>query len=130
MIDHMSLHVTDFEKSIDFYKKALAPLGYSVLVNLPVSVTKTTDVAGLGVAPKSDFWIIRSQTPNPPLHIAFRANSNAQVDEFYKAALEAGGTDNGAPGPRPHYHEGYYGGFVLDPEGNNIEAVFHNDATR
>ena len=61
----------------------------------------------------------------PPLHFAFAADSAAMVDAFYEAAMAAGGSDNGAPGPRPHYHEAYYGAFVLDPDGNNIEAVCH-----
>jgi catechol 2,3-dioxygenase-like lactoylglutathione lyase family enzyme len=84
-------------------------------------------VLGYGVAPKPDFWVAEG-TPNaPPIHIAFRADSHAQVDAFYKAAIAAGGRDNGAPGPRPHYHANYYGAFVLDPDGHNIEAVCHGE---
>ena len=78
------------------------------------------------VPPKPDFWLAENVTANKPaLHIAFRADSHAIVDAFYKAALAAGGRDNGAPGPRPHYHEKYYGAFVLDPDGHNIEACCH-----
>ena len=85
-----------------------------------------TGVAGFGVPPKPDFWLAQSETPNkPPIHIAFRADTRALVDAFYKAAMAAGGRDNGGPGPRPHYHEKYYGAFVLDPDGNNIEACCH-----
>lgn len=125
MIDHTGVGVSDFIKSKEFYQKALAPLGYQLLLDLPASVTKSTDVAGFGEPPKPDFWISHGQPQVPHVHIAFRASSKEQVDQFYSAAIKAGGKDNGKPGPRPHYHEGYYGAFVLDPDGHNIEAVFH-----
>jgi catechol 2,3-dioxygenase-like lactoylglutathione lyase family enzyme len=125
MIDHTGVSVSDFKKSKEFYVKALAPLGYKMLAEFPASVTGSVDVAGFGEPPKPDFWI-SSGTPNHPhVHVAFRVDSAAKVDEFYRAALAAGGRDNGKPGPRPHYHKNYYGGFVLDPDGHNIEAVFH-----
>jgi catechol 2,3-dioxygenase-like lactoylglutathione lyase family enzyme len=111
MIDHTGVAATNYEKSKQFYTRALEPLGYQLIMDVP---------------PKPDFWLAESETANkPPMHIAFRAESRASVDAFYKAALAAGGRDNGAPGPRPHYHENYYGAFVLDPDGNNIEAVCH-----
>jgi predicted lactoylglutathione lyase len=88
-------------------------------------MTGSTDVAGFGEPPTADFWI-QAGTPNkPPVHVAFRVATCALVDEFHTAAIAAGGKDNGAPGPRPHYHEHYYGAFVLDPDGHNIEAVCH-----
>jgi catechol 2,3-dioxygenase-like lactoylglutathione lyase family enzyme len=120
MIDHTGISVSNFAKSKAFYAAALAPLGYAMLMELD-------QAAGFGVAPKPDFWIGES-TPNvPPIHVAFRAASRAQVDAFYKAAMTAGGRDNGAPGLREHYHPNYYGAFVLDPDGHNIEAVCHSE---
>lgn len=120
MIDHTGLNVTDLSKSRRFYETALAPLGYRMLFEVPGGAGM-----GFGVPPKPDFWI-GAGTPNTPrLHIAFRANTRAEVDYFYRAALGAGGTDNGPPGPRPHYHAHYYGAFVLDLDGHNIEAVCH-----
>lgn len=125
MIDHTGVAVSDFERSKAFYRTALAPLGYALLMELPAAVTQSADVAGFGEPPKPDFWI-HSGTPNrPPVHIAFRAATRAAVDAFYRSALAAGGRDNGPPGPRPHYHANYYGAFVLDPDGHNIEAVCH-----
>jgi catechol 2,3-dioxygenase-like lactoylglutathione lyase family enzyme len=128
MIDHTGVTVRDFARSRAFYARALAPIGYGILLELPVAVTGRGDVAGFGVPPKPDFWIA-SGTPNvPPVHIAFRVASRALVDAFYAAAIAAGGRDNGAPGLRPHYHTNYYGAFVLDPDGHNIEAVCHEPA--
>jgi catechol 2,3-dioxygenase-like lactoylglutathione lyase family enzyme len=125
MIDHTGVAVSDFATSKAFYTKALAPIGYTILAEFPAAVTGSVDVAGFGVAPKPDFWIARG-TPNvPPIHIAFRAASRVLVDAFYHAGIAAGGRDNGAPGLRPHYHPNYYGAFVLDPDGHNIEAVCH-----
>jgi catechol 2,3-dioxygenase-like lactoylglutathione lyase family enzyme len=125
MIDHTGLAVSDFSKSKAFYSKALSAIGYSLLMELPASVTGSTDVAGFGEAPKPDFWISSGSPNKPPIHIAFRVRTRAQVDAFYKAAMAAGGRDNGQPGLRPHYHSNYYGAFVLDPDGHNIEAVCH-----
>lgn len=124
MIDHLSLGVSDFARSKAFYERALAPLGYGVLMEF---AHDDAHVAGLGelVTKKPDFWI-GGGTPNTPrLHVAFRAESRAAVDAFHAAALAAGGTDNGAPGLRPQYHPNYYGAFVLDPDGHNVEAVIH-----
>jgi catechol 2,3-dioxygenase-like lactoylglutathione lyase family enzyme len=126
MIDHTGVAATNYAKSKQFYTRALAPLGYQMMMELPKEVTRGIGVCGFGVPPKPDFWLHEHATAdNPPVHIAFRADSRALVDAFYKAAIAAGGRDNGAPGPRPHYHENYYGAFVLDPDGNNIEAVCH-----
>lgn len=128
MIDHTGVVVSNFEKSKAFYSAALAPLGYKVLMEFPAAVTGTTDVAGLGVPDKPDFWISKGSPNKPSLHIAFRADNRKLVDAFYKAALAAGGVDNGKPGVREHYHPNYYGAFVLDPDGHNVEAVCHDPA--
>jgi len=126
MIDHTGVSVSDFARSKAFYQQALAPLGYVLMLEFPASVTGGTDVAGFGEPPKPDFWLSRGTPNQPPIHIAFRAASRALVDAFYQAAMAAGGRDNGAPGLRPHYHPDYYGAFVLDPDGHNIEAVCHD----
>ncbi len=126
MIDHAGLTISDPIKSRAFYDRALAPLGYKVLKEIPKEYTDGKVVLGYGVPPRPDFWVVESTPNSPRIHIAFRAESRKQVDEFYKAALAAGGKDNGAPGPRPHYHKDYYGAFVLDPDGHNIEAVCHH----
>ncbi len=126
MIDHTGVSVSDFRVSRDFYAKALAPLGYEVIGEFSAEVTGHTDVAGFGVPPKPDFWIGAGVPNRPVIHVAFRAHTRAQVDAFYAAAMAAGGRDNGAPGLRPHYHPNYYGAFVLDPDGHNIEAVCHD----
>lgn len=117
MIDHISLRVTHFEASKKFYAEALKPLGYVVIMEFP-------EGAGLGADGKPDLWITQAATTTPT-HIAFLAKSRKNVDEFYEAALKAGGKDNGKPGMRPIYHAGYYGAFILDPDGHNIEAVVH-----
>src|SRR5262245_25429986 len=117
MIDHIGVAVSDLERSIAFYTKALAPLGYTLIM-------KWEQFAGFGVAGKPDFWISQG-TPKDNIHVAFRANGRAKVREFYAAAMAAGGKDNGPPGVSPRYHEHYYGGFVHDPDGNNFEACCH-----
>lgn len=125
MIDHTGISVSDFAASKAFYVQALKPIGYELLLDLAAEVTGQGPAAGFGVAPKPDFWIGGDRASVPPTHVAFRVISRAQVDAFYRAALAAGGRDNGAPGLRPHYHPDYYGAFVLDPDGHNIEAVCH-----
>ena len=125
MIDHTGVVVSDFERSKIFYRQALGAIGYALLAEFPASVTGRTDVAGFGEPPKPDFWIGRGTPNDPPVHVAFRVATRALVDDFYRAAIAAGGRDNGAPGLRPHYHPEYYGAFVLDPDGHNIEAVCH-----
>ena len=128
MIDHTGVTVSDFVTSKAFYKAALQPIGYELLLEFPASVTGHSDVAGFGEPPKPDFWINLGTPNRPALHVAFRVNRRALVDAFYRAALAAGGRDNGAPGLRPHYHQDYYGAFVLDPDGHNIEVVCHEPA--
>ena len=126
MIDHTGVAVSDIGKSKAFYQKALAPIGYALLAEFSAAVTAHSDVAGFGEPPKPDFWINQGTPNKPPVHVAFRVSSRAKVDAFYKAAIAAGGVDNVAPGLRPHYHPNYYGAFVLDPDGHNIEAVCHD----
>lgn len=117
MIDHVTLGVTDLARTRDFYDRALAPLGIERLY------TYRETALGYGVRPKAFFWItLRSDLP-AGTHVALLAPDRAAVAAFYKAALAAGGRDNGPPGLRPHYHPKYYGAFVLDPDGHNIEAV-------
>jgi catechol 2,3-dioxygenase-like lactoylglutathione lyase family enzyme len=118
MLDHIGIQVSDLGRSIDFYTKALAPLEYQL-------VMKWEQFAGFGVQGKPDFWIDGRKGPTDIIHVAFRATGRAIVRKFYEAAMAAGGRDNGPPGVRPHYHEHYYGAFVLDPDGHNIEAVCH-----
>jgi catechol 2,3-dioxygenase-like lactoylglutathione lyase family enzyme len=125
MIDHTGVGISDYERSKRFYTRALAPLGYTLLMEVPRVHTGGVGVAGFGVAPKPDFWIHEGQASKPAIHVAFRADSRSLVDAFYRAAIEAGGTDNGPPGLRPHYHPNYYGAFVRDPDGHNVEAVCH-----
>ena len=128
MIDHTGINVSDLARSKAFYRAALGPLGYQLLLEFSAEVTGGSDVAGFGVAPKPDFWLAAGRANRPPLHVAFRTTQRALVDAFHAAALQAGGRDNGAPGPRPHYHEHYYGAFVLDSDGHNIEVVCHEPA--
>jgi catechol 2,3-dioxygenase-like lactoylglutathione lyase family enzyme len=125
MIDHTGVNVSDPVKSRRFYDAALAVLGYQVMMEVPSEFTGGRVVLGYGVPPKPDFWMAEGTPQTPHIHIAFRAESPKQVDDFYRAALAAGGRDNGPPGPRPRYHKDYYGAFVLDPDGHNIEAVCH-----
>ena len=125
MIDHTGVSVSDFARSKRFYAAALKPIGYTLLMELPAAVTGSADVAGFGEPPKPDFWIAGGTANQPIVHVAFRAATRGVVDAFHAAALAAGGRDNGAPGIRAHYHPNYYGAFVLDPDGHNIEAVCH-----
>lgn len=119
MFDHVAVSVGDYEASQAFYEAALAPLG---LRAYPES--QEAKVTGFGDG-QTDFWIGDGGPPTRKLHIAFRAPDRATVDAFYAAAMAAGGRDNGPPGLRPRYHPNYYAGFVLDPDGNNVEAVCH-----
>ena len=122
MIDHTGVIVGSFEASRRFYAAALAPLGYELLLEFHASV------AGFGEPGKPDFWIAQGEPNTPRIHVAFRADTRREVDAFYEAALGAGARDNGAPGLRAQYHPDYYGAFVLDPDGHNIEAVCHSPA--
>ena len=117
-IDHIGLAVSDYARSRDFYDRCLAPLGMRLLVEID-------DWAGYGSGERAGFWFGADESPQRPMHIAFSASTRAQVDAFYRAGLDAGATDNGAPGLRPEYHAHYYGAFLLDPDGHNIEAVCH-----
>lgn len=128
MIDHTGVNVGDFEASRRFYAAALAPLGYELVLEFDASVTGSGSVAGFGEPGKPDFWIVEGEPNTPRIHVAFRADTRREVEAFYDAALSAGGRDNGAPGLRPQYHPDYYGAFVLDPDGHNIEAVCHTPA--
>lgn len=119
MLDHIGIDVSDYEKSKAFYKKALAPLGYQLIMEI-------MSHAGFGVDGKPDFWISQGKATTPPVHVAFQSKNRATVGEFYDAAIKAGGKDNGPPGIRAHYHPNYYGAFVLDPDGHNIETVCHD----
>ena len=120
MLDHVLLDVEDFDRSRAFYEMALAPLGIEV-VSEPAP-----QMAGLGTEGKPFFWLMsRGRPTTRNAHVAFTSPDRDAVDTFHAAGLVAGGTDNGAPGPRPIYHAAYYGAFVLDPDGNNIEAVTH-----
>lgn len=127
ILDHVSMNVTDYARSKAFYERALAPLGITVIMEFGKA-------CGFGRGGKPDFWIgegtttfqTDEQAKRPtPMHVAFVARSRAEVDAFHAAALEAGGKDFGAPGVRPQYHPGYYGAFVLDPDGHDVEAVIH-----
>jgi catechol 2,3-dioxygenase-like lactoylglutathione lyase family enzyme len=118
MIDHLSLRVQDHPRAVAFYQAALAPLGYKVMMEFP-------GATGLGDG-MPDFWLMSSDQPLNPTHLAFSAARDA-VEAFHAAALAAGGTDNGAPGLRADYHPHYYAAYVRDPEGNNIEVVCHAD---
>jgi catechol 2,3-dioxygenase-like lactoylglutathione lyase family enzyme len=134
MLDHMTFRVTDIARAKAFYSAALAPLGYSVVFEgnygmniLGFAYPDAAEPDGK----KADVWFIDGPSPygGPPAttgcHLAWRALDRAQVDAFHQAAIAAGGKDNGAPGLRPEYHPHYYGAFIIDPEGNNIEAVCH-----
>jgi catechol 2,3-dioxygenase-like lactoylglutathione lyase family enzyme len=128
MIDHIGFPVSDYARAKAFYLKALAPLGYSLIMEVKQEENPGEAAAGFGKDGKPDFWIGGEGGLNKPMHVAIAANDRATVDAFHKAALAAGGRDNGAPGIRAHYHPNYYGAFVLDPDGHNIEAVCHAPA--
>ena len=117
VLDHVGLAVSDLTAARAFYTAALEPLGFGVVMEFP-------GVMALGLHGQPELWMHQG-SPSAPIHIAFHAADRASVDAFHTAALAAGGTDNGAPGLRPQYHPGYYGAYVLDPDGNNVEAVHH-----
>jgi catechol 2,3-dioxygenase-like lactoylglutathione lyase family enzyme len=128
MIDHIGFPVSDYARSKAFYLQALAPLGYGLVMEVRQEENTGEAAAGFGKDGKPDFWIGSECGLNKPMHVAIAANDRAMVDAFYRAAMAAGGRDNGAPGIRAHYHPSYYGAFVLDPDGHNIEAVCHAPA--
>ncbi len=122
MIDHTGFGVSDYAASKAFYERALAPLGISLIMEVMEAA------AGFGSGGKPIFWLEERRTPVTEVHVAFLAKDRATVDAFHAAGLEAGGKDNGAPGVRATYHPDYYGAYVLDPDGNNVEAVCHSPA--
>jgi len=129
MIDHLSSYTRDYDAAVRFYDAALGTLGCSRVMDMvttwdPEFPTRRACAYGPGKQPV--FWVVETRDECTPRHTAFSAADNAAVEAFYAAALEAGGADNGPPGPREHYHPGYFGAFVHDPDGNNIEAVCHN----
>lgn len=125
MLDHIGYSVTDIDRSKRFYIAALIPLSITVVMEVTVEQSGKDAHVGFGANGRPFFWIGTGAKQHGPVHVAFSATSRAQVEAFYKAAMSAGGSDNGAPGIRAHYHPNYYGAFVLDPDGNNIEAVCH-----
>lgn len=129
MIDHVGFPVSDYARSKAFYTQALAPLGYGLIMEFGGDKTESVAAAaGFGRDGKPDFWIGGEGGLTGVLHVAVTTDSRGAVEAFHKAALAAGGKDNGPPGLRPHYHANYYGAFVLDPDGHNIEAVCHAPA--
>jgi catechol 2,3-dioxygenase-like lactoylglutathione lyase family enzyme len=124
MLDHIGLRTLEFAKAKRFYTAALKPLGYELVMEFGPDDAIDYQGAGFGVGGKPDFWIGVGPA-NGPVHVAFSAANRQAVDAFHAAAIAAGGKDNGLPGPRAHYHPNYYGAFVLDPDGNNVEAVCH-----
>ena len=124
MLDHVGFSVSDFKRSRDFYDAIMPAIGASRMMDVTAEMTGGSEHAGYGIG-KPDFWIGTGQALKGSVHVAFAAANRAAVRAFYDAAMAAGGRDNGAPGLRPHYHENYYGAFVLDPDGHNIEAVCH-----
>ncbi|BAT58729.1 glyoxalase-like domain protein [Variibacter gotjawalensis] len=132
MIDHVGIPVTDYETSKAFYTAAFAPLGITLIAEVGGDLTKSKSPAvGFGRGGKPDFWIGgEGGVGKNPIHVAITAPNRKAVDAFYAAALRAGGRDNGAPGIRAHYHPNYYAAFVLDPDGQNIEAVCHGGETQ
>lgn len=119
MIDHTTIHVRDIEESKEFYLKALKPLGYSLILDFP-----DMKAAGIGVDKKMDTWL-HGHGVMQKIHIAYQASSREEVELFYEAAITAGGKDNGKPGIREIYHSNYYAAFVFDPNGHNLEVVYH-----
>ena len=120
MFDHVGLNVGDYGVSRAFYEQALEPLGYRIAMAFD-----QWKAAGFGTSDKPEFWISERRPITTGAHVCFASDDHATVDAFHAAALAAGGRDNGAPGLREHYHPTYYGAFVLDPDGNNVEAVCH-----
>jgi catechol 2,3-dioxygenase-like lactoylglutathione lyase family enzyme len=116
VLDHVVIGVADLDRSRAFYEAALAPLGVRVVLDRP---------GYIGFGDRRPFFFLAARPATARVHVAFQAIARSDCDGFHEAALAAGGSDNGAPGPRPAYHEHYYGAFVLDPDGNNVEAVCH-----
>jgi len=129
MLDHVGFAVSDIQRSRAFYEAALKPLGITILMEMTPEMTESGGTAlGFGKDAKPFFWVGDKERVGQGTHIAFAVDDRATVDAFHAAGLAAGGTDSGAPGLRPHYHPDYYGAFILDPDGQNIEAVCHRPA--
>jgi catechol 2,3-dioxygenase-like lactoylglutathione lyase family enzyme len=125
MLDHVGLSVADYARSKAFYLQALAPLDYGLVMEVPPEPTGGHSHGGFGPAGRPQFWIGTGKPLAGQVHVAFMAKDRAAVRAFHDAAMKAGATDNGPPGLRPEYHPSYYGAFVLDPDGHNVEAVCH-----
>ena len=132
MIDHIGMTVGNLAGATEFFLKALGPLGYGLVMEVSAEETGAGAAVGFGASGKPSFWIGEGDgmRASAPVHVAFVAPSREAVDAFYRAALAAGGKDNGPPGLRPHYHANYYAAFVLDFDGNNIAAVCHAPALK
>jgi catechol 2,3-dioxygenase-like lactoylglutathione lyase family enzyme len=128
MLDHITFGVADLDRSKAFYDQALAPIGVSAIMAVSAAETGGAAFVGFGSEGQPYFWLVGHEPLKGRLHVAFTANTRGEVDAFHRAALAAGGRDNGPPGLRPEYHPNYYGAFVLDPDGHNIEAVCHAPA--
>jgi catechol 2,3-dioxygenase-like lactoylglutathione lyase family enzyme len=126
MLDHVGIPVSDYAKAKAFYMQALKPLGYGLIIEVSSKETGNNSQAGFGAGKDPQFWIGTGKPIKGSVHFAFRAKTREAVRAFYDAAIKAGASDNGEPGLRPHYHENYYGAFVHDPDGHNIEAVCHD----
>jgi catechol 2,3-dioxygenase-like lactoylglutathione lyase family enzyme len=130
ILDHLYLSVRDYDRARDFYRAALAPLGISLVMEVgPEQPGRAERAAAFGRGGKPELFLATRGAPAANLHVALAAPDRAAVRAFHAAALAAGATDNRAPGLRPHYHEHYYGAFVLDPDGHNLEAVCHAPET-
>lgn len=125
MIDHVGLTVSDYARARAFYERVLSPLGYSVVMQVTREQSGGYEGCGFGPPGKPAFWIGTGEAHDGGTHVAFQAATRAAVDTFHATALQAGARDNGAPGLRAHYHPNYYGAFVIDLDGNNVEAVCH-----
>ena len=125
MIDHLGFKVADYDRSLAFYTTVLAPLGYGLVMEVTPEMTGGIHGIGMGAAGHPFFWFSSGGARGTGMHLAFSAETRAQVDAFYEAAIAQGGRDNGRPGIRAHYHPNYYAAFVLDPDGINVEAVCH-----
>lgn len=124
ILDHVEFAVADAERSRRFYEEALRPLGMSIVIRVGPERSRTGGTRyGLGRDGYPHIWFHDAESPGTPIHLAFSTTNRDVVDAFYRSALAAGGTDNGAPGIRERYHPGYYAAYVLDPDGNNIEAL-------
>jgi hypothetical protein len=128
MIDHISTYAIDYIATKRFYTAVLNVLGYGQQAEF-VAEWETEfpnrRICGFGRDSKADFWIVETAVVYTPRHVAFSATQRRLVDEFHSVGLSHGGKDNGAPGLRPIYHEHYYGSFLIDPDGNDVEAVCH-----